>query len=36
MKRVIFVSLMLANCWNAHAKSFDVVGGVFPVAEKAL
>lgn len=36
MKRVMLVSLMLAIYWNAHAKSFGVVGEVFPIAEKSF
>lgn len=36
MKRMMLVSLMLAIYWNAHAKSFGVVGEVFPVAEKSF
>ncbi|WP_131778969.1 type-F conjugative transfer system protein TraW [Legionella bozemanae] len=36
MKRVMLVSLMFAIYWNAHAKSFGVVGEVFPIAEKSF
>lgn len=36
MKRVTLVSLMLAIYWHAHAKSFGVVGEVFPIAEKSF
>ncbi|PWY53813.1 type-F conjugative transfer system protein TraW [Legionella qingyii] len=36
MKKVMLVSLMITIYWNAHAKSFGVVGEVFPVAEKSF
>ncbi|HDP0034300.1 TPA: type-F conjugative transfer system protein TraW [Legionella pneumophila] len=36
MKKVLLVSFMMTIYWNAHAKSFGVVGEVFPVAEKSF
>ncbi|PWY53804.1 type-F conjugative transfer system protein TraW [Legionella qingyii] len=36
MKRVLLVSLMLAIYWDVNAKSFGVVGEVFPIAEKSF
>ncbi|HAT2150933.1 TPA: type-F conjugative transfer system protein TraW [Legionella pneumophila] len=36
MKKVMLVSLMITIYWNVHAKSFGVVGEVFPIAEKSF
>ncbi|WP_454784008.1 type-F conjugative transfer system protein TraW [Legionella sp. WA2024007413] len=36
MKSVLLLAFIMAIHWNAHAKSFGVVGEVFPVSEKSF